>query len=773
MVFNLHEEMLRKQGIIDQKAVDEAQKYRLEGWKKANDAIIEDQKRVYEAFKSEFDQLFDAFTDRTKSLGQALGDFFKKLALGELKETFSSQMAAIATQEAGYGRPEETITRGQGILGILLRRGMPPRPPGAPPGMYVPGSTEEGIKYGGVADSVTAITPPALNAASSLDQLAEAATAATAALGGGAGGEALPRAAPYGSQFFQYIRGGMGGAAFGGAITQLPPPSQAEAGQLAEIRRRESTGNYGALNIPLPGQRPSTASGAYQMIDATWKEMAHATGIGEQYEHARDAPKWMQDANALFLLRQRGTKPWASTGPYPSMGATAAAGLPAQLQPLVPQFQGWEPPTELPFATPGAAPFLSYAAARPFTPPEMAQVAAPMTAEFPEAPPVMPAAPSGFSWDKVLASIGIGTPGGPGAPPATTQVSQLARLAQLFGIGGGIKTVQGVSSFGGTSFASVAGSQGAGQLYSMLGMMALSQGLQKRNAPMTILGGALGGAGFAAMNPALFSKFGAGGPLAGAMIGVGAGTFAAGVQRGGYSGLAMDVGGGALAGAGIGTMIMPGIGTAIGAAIGAGAGAIAGVVRLFVKTEQERIRQQIKQVYGIDISNRQILTQIQQIIDQKYGGSVSIGIRSQDVQDIVRLYALSQGQAANLPRPMYAATVAEAGGKLALQPVYQGGQLVQNPYTGPTTYQYQTAVTEAQGLKAGTSQGVPGATPIIQSTFIQLNAQQAQSLMTGQVVGAIQANPSAVASAGASAARAGDSRMTTTAAMTSPLTALP
>jgi hypothetical protein len=143
------------------------------------------------------------------------------------------------------------------------------------------------------------------------------------------------------------------------------------------------------------------------------------------------------------------------------------------------------------------------------------------------------------------------------------------------------------------------------------------------------------------------------------------------------------------------------------------------------------------------------------------------------VQDIVRLYALSTGQAANLPRPMYAATIAEQGGALQLQPVYQGGQLVQNPYTGPTTYQYQTAVTQALGLRAGTSQGVPGAGGLVSNMWISLNAQQANSLLTGQVVNAIQSNPAAVSSANASAARAGDSRVTTAAAMTNPLTALP
>jgi hypothetical protein len=209
---------------------------------------------------------------------------------------------------------------------------------------------------------------------------------------------------------------------------------------------------------------------------------------------------------------------------------------------------------------------------------------------------------------------------------------------------------------------------------------------------------------------------------------------------------------------------MPGIGTAIGAAVGAAAGAITGVVRLFVKTEQEKIRAQIKQVYGIDISNRQILTQIQQIVDQNYGGNVAVGIRSNEVQNLVRLYALSTGQAANMPRPMYAATVAQSTQGLQLQPVYQGGTQVTNPYTGPTTYQYQTAVAAAGGLlpgyQAGSGMGVPGAQGIINTSFQQLTLQT------------IQGNPSSIAMSNAAAATAGDSRLTTTAAMQEPLTSL-
>jgi hypothetical protein len=203
------------------------------------------------------------------------------------------------------------------------------------------------------------------------------------------------------------------------------------------------------------------------------------------------------------------------------------------------------------------------------------------------------------------------------------------------------------------------------------------------------------------------------------------------------------------------------LGAALGAAAGAVAGAVEGLIRHFVKTKSDLIISTVKQVYGIDIShNFQIVKQIQTIVDQQYGGSVSIGVRSNEVQQLMRLFALATGQAANMPRPMYAATLAQSTQGMQLQPTYQGGVQVQNPYTGPTTYQYQTAVTEAQGLMGGTSLGVPGAGGISNSTL------QAASIQT------IQGNPSAVAMANAAAAQAGDSRLTTTAALNEPLTAL-
>ncbi|HEY1965356.1 MAG TPA: transglycosylase SLT domain-containing protein, partial [Acidobacteriaceae bacterium] len=123
--------------VIDQKQSNETQKYRLEGWKKANDLIIEDQKRIYESFKSEFDEIFDAFTQKGKTIGQAMGDVFKKLFLGEAKQLFSSTLAQSATELAGYGKPEVQYSRG-GIISQLFQRGQIPRAPSAPPAQYVP-----------------------------------------------------------------------------------------------------------------------------------------------------------------------------------------------------------------------------------------------------------------------------------------------------------------------------------------------------------------------------------------------------------------------------------------------------------------------------------------------------------------------------------------------------------------------------------------------------------------------------------------------------------
>ena len=71
----------------------------------------------------------------------------------------------------------------------------------------------------------------------------------------------------------------------------------------------------------------------------------------------------------------------------------------------------------------------------------------------------------------------------------------------------------------------------------------------------------------------------------GAIFGAGAGLAAAGLQRGGWSGLGMSTAGGAIVGMQLGGPV--------GGAIGAGIGFVAGLVRMFIKGAQEKIRDKI------------------------------------------------------------------------------------------------------------------------------------------------------------------------------------
>jgi hypothetical protein len=78
---------------------------------------------------------------------------------------------------------------------------------------------------------------------------------------------------------------------------------------LACIRRHESdtNGSYQAENPT------STASGAYQYIDATWRTMSTRAGHPGT-SHASEAQWWVQDAVALYTVLTVGTGPWAGSG---------------------------------------------------------------------------------------------------------------------------------------------------------------------------------------------------------------------------------------------------------------------------------------------------------------------------------------------------------------------------------------------------------------------------------------------------------------------------
>ena len=130
-----------------------------------------------------------------------------------------------------------------------------------------------------------------------------------------------------------------------------------------------------------------------------------------------------------------------------------------------------------------------------------------------------------------------------------------------------------------------------------------------------------------------------------------------GLQRGGVSGLAMTTAGGA--------MIGFKYGGPLGAAIGAGIGAATGLVRLFVKGAQEKAREKIKATYGVDIRDKNILAEIVNIAKQGFGGNLDMAIRSQQIRDLVELYALSTGQSTSgLPATVKPVSLLQQSGSL-------------------------------------------------------------------------------------------------------------
>jgi hypothetical protein len=90
---------------------------------------------------------------------------------------------------------------------------------------------------------------------------------------------------------------------------QAEPVEQAHTppgGFLACVRRHESGGNYQAKN-PV-----STASGAYQFLDSTWRTMSARAGHSG-WGSARHAPPHVQDAVAIYTVNSGWRSAWNGT----------------------------------------------------------------------------------------------------------------------------------------------------------------------------------------------------------------------------------------------------------------------------------------------------------------------------------------------------------------------------------------------------------------------------------------------------------------------------
>lgn len=217
---------------------------------------------------------------------------------------------------------------------------------------------------------------------------------------------------------------------------------------------------------------------------------------------------------------------------------------------------------------------------------------------------------------------------------------------------------------------------------------------------------------------------GVGGNAGGGLLLGGGILAAAGLKRGGLSGLAMTAAGGALIGAKFGGPI--------GAVIGGAIGGLAGLVRLFGKGATEKTRDKIKAFYGIDVKDKGVLNQIVEITKSTYGGNTDMAIRSPQIRDLLELYAMSTGQKFGLnPDTVRPFVASQSAGQIFQQVQYDAGRAFTQQSSLPT-------------LGGGTT------APII----LNIDGQSAGAAWQGEVVQAtIVQNSRTVAAAANSAAR--------------------
>jgi hypothetical protein len=146
----------------------------------------------------------------------------------------------------------------------------------SPQTMAQPTSIPSAVPSSGAGVSGAA---PAVAAFSPIQEMHQAPTSTPLSRGGAMGAEAPPAPASTGTG--------------DNAPSNQPLNVTGTTGQiLATIRKRESNGNYQAQ------ARGSSASGAYQFIDSTWRAMARKFNIGTEYPRAVAAPPAVQDAVA-------------------------------------------------------------------------------------------------------------------------------------------------------------------------------------------------------------------------------------------------------------------------------------------------------------------------------------------------------------------------------------------------------------------------------------------------------------------------------------------
>lgn len=258
---------------------------------------------------------------------------------------------------------------------------------------------------------------------------------------------------------------------------------------------------------------------------------------------------------------------------------------------------------------------------------------------------------------------GFSRPGAPGGTGGFAgPVRSLATLP-LAGLGTGFGLPGTVGATGAGKGGLLSGILGAGGLSGLFNSGSISLGAGAATTAAGI-GGPLGAlAGFATST---------------AGLGAGLALLGFGLKRGGNSGLAMSIGGGALTGAALGTMIFPGLGTVAGAAIGAIAGGIAGLVRKYTQTATEKVVAKTKAIYGIDIATNFARDPLLAIIKSQFGGNIEVGLRSPQVIELLKLYGMATGQplGGSLAPRAVPVLFSQRGGVLSSAPIFDNGSLI-------------------------------------------------------------------------------------------------
>lgn len=136
-----------------------------------------------------------------------------------------------------------------------------------------------------------------------------------------------------------------------------------------------------------------------------------------------------------------------------------------------------------------------------------------------------------------------------------------------------------------------------------------------------------------------FGKFGSkGGAAQSAMLMGGVMLGMDGLKRGGMGGMLETAGGGAM----IGMAVAGPVGAAIGAGVGLGVGAIRWLAG--GKSPEDRLKDRIKELTGVNIKEKSVLKDMLQRVGGTSVNAMDVWIRSRDGQDWIQLAAEQTGQ---------------------------------------------------------------------------------------------------------------------------------